>query len=220
MDGYDFSTPSLGEFLDLLSSDSPTPGGGTGAALSGAMGAALVRMLAVLTIGRKKYAAHEDLMKAVAENAAAEKDRLLALAAQDAEAYDAVSSALRMPKEDDEQVRARKEAMQAALRQACDVPLAVMERCLEVISLARQAVTCGNRNAASDGAAGAELARAGLKIASWNVKINLLSLEDEAYATSARTRMDEMTYMGMRAAAAVDSQVEEMLRPKGGGAAR
>lgn len=215
MADHDFAAPPVGNFLEQLASAAPTPGGGTGAAVAGAMGAALVEMLARLTLGKKKYAQHEELMQAVAEQAEQERAALLDLAAKDAGAYDVVSAALKLPREPQAASIQRNEAIQAALQQACEVPLEVMAHCLEVIGLARQAVTYGNRNAASDGAAGCELARAGLKIAAWNVKINLGSMTDEDYAETARTRMDEMMYMGLRAAAAVDGQVEELLRPQG-----
>ncbi len=99
---------------------------------------------------------------------------------------------------------------QTALQGACEVPLAVMERCVEVISLAKTAVQYGNKNALSDGAAGAEFARAALRVASYNVKINLGSIKDAEYAKNARTRMDEMDYMGANAATWIDSRVNEL----------
>lgn len=209
MSDHDFKTPSVETFLDRLGSDSPTPGGGTAAAVTGAVGASLVGMLANLTLGRKKYADHEKLMGAIAEQAEAERVRLLELAEEDAAAYDAVGAAFKLPKETDEEKAARAEAIQVALKGACDVPLAVMERCMEVIGLAKTAVQYGNKNALSDGAAGAEFARAALRVASYNVKINLGSIKDETYAKEARTRMDEMEYMGGNAATWVDSRVNE-----------
>ena len=213
-DKLDYRTPTLAAFLEDLGSDAPTPGGGTGSAVAGALGAALVRMLAQLTIGRKRYAAHEELMKAISDQAASERETLMDLAAEDAAAYGAVGAAFKLPKETDEEKAARREAIQDALKGACDVPLKVMEHCLEVISLAKNAVQSGNRNALSDGAAGAELARAGLKVASYNVKINLASIKDEAYVSEVRTRVDEMTYMGTAAATTIDSHVNEIWAPK------
>lgn len=210
MSEHDFKSPSVEAFLARLGSDTPTPGGGTAAAVTGAMGAALVAMLANLTLGRKKYADHEKLMGAIAEQAEEERMRLLELAADDAAAYDKVGAAFKLPKDSDEEKAARGEAIQAALQGACDVPLAVMERCVEVIGLAKTAVQYGNKNALSDGAAGSEFARAALRVASYNVKINLGSIKDEAYAKQARTRMDEMEYMGANAATWIDSRVNEI----------
>ena len=210
MSEHDFSSPSVEAFLASLASATPTPGGGTGAAIAGAMGAALVRMLALLTVGREKYAAHEALMQAIADQAEDERLALMDLAAQDASAYDAVGAAFKLPKATDEEKAARREAIQAAMKGACDVPLRVMERCLEVIALAKTAVQHGNENAVSDGAAGAELARAAMRVASYNVKINLGSIKDPAYLAAARSRMDEIDYMGGNAAAFVDSHVNDI----------
>jgi formiminotetrahydrofolate cyclodeaminase len=201
-------------FLDALASDSPTPGGGTGAAVVGATGAALVRMLAVLTIGRPKFATAEATMKAIAEQAAENRERLLALADVDARAYDAVSVAYRLPKDTDEQKAARKAAIQAALKGAIEPPIQVMEACLDTISLAKMAVAQGNPNAVSDGAAGAEFCRSAMNVAAYNVRINLVGVEDERYAKDCRTRLDEMLYMGASAASEIDSRVQEMWKPK------
>ena len=208
-----FAQASLQQFLDALASDTPTPGGGTGAAVSGALGAALVAMLARLTLGRKRYAEHEALMEAIADEADTARMTLLRLGEEDAAAYDSVGAAFKLPKGSDEEKQARRAAIQNALKGACDVPLRVMEQCVEVIALAKNAVPRGNKNAISDGAAGAELARAGLKIAAYNVKINLASIKDETYASAARTRMDEMLYMGIAAAQTVDSHVEDAWKP-------
>ena len=207
---HDFGKETVEGFLERLGSDAPTPGGGTGAAVAGAMGAALVRMLALLTVGRPKYAEHEALMRAIAEQADEERQALLALATEDATAYDRVSAAYKMPKATEAEKAARSKAVQEALRGAIDVPVRVMERCAEVISLAKNAVPRGNRNAVSDGAAGAELARSALKVASYNVKINLAAVEDAAYAKFTRTRVDEMTYMATAAVQEIDSFVQDL----------
>jgi formiminotetrahydrofolate cyclodeaminase len=210
MSEHDFGSLTLDAFRDVLGSDTPTPGGGSGAAVTGAMGASLVRMLAVLTTGRKKYVEHEPLMQAIAEQAAEEGAKLMALATEDAGAYDAVSRSFKLPRESDEEKAARTSAIQDALKGACEVPLRIMERCCEVIALAKNAVLYGNTNAISDGAAGAELARAALKVASYNVRINLGSIKDADYVKAASGRMDEMLHMGIGAATYVDGHVSEM----------
>lgn len=209
-----FGTRSLEAFLDELASSAPTPGGGTGAAVVGATGAALVEMLARLTIGRKKYAAHDALMTAIAEQAAEERATLLRLADEDAASYEDVGKAMRLPKATPEEQSVRKEAMQEALRGACEVPFRVMEHCVEVISLAKNAVRRGNTNAASDGAAGAEFARSAMKVAAYNVKINLVAIEDATFVAQAHTRIDEMLWMGTAAAQEIDSHVAELWAPK------
>ena len=206
----DYGSQTLRDFLATLSSDAPTPGGGSGAAVTGALGASLVGMLAALTLGRKKYAEHEELMEAIVAQAQEHRDALVKLAADDAQAYSAVSAAFKLPKSSDDEKKARRAAIQEALKGACDVPLKVMEECLAVIGLAKNAVQRGNVNAVSDGAAGAELARAALKVASYNVKINLGGIKDEQFVSEARTRLDEMSYMGTAAANTVDSHVNEL----------
>jgi formiminotetrahydrofolate cyclodeaminase len=209
MSDHDFASLTLTGFFDALGSAAPTPGGGSGAAVTGAMGASLVRMLANLTIGRAQYADHEPLMQAIAEQAAEENANLMQLASEDAAAYDAVGRAFKLPKESDEEKAVRTAAIQEALKGACEVPLRIMERCCEVIALAKNAVLYGNKNALSDGAAGAELARAGLKVASYNVRINLGSIKDADYVKAASGRMEEMSHMGIGAATFIDSHVSE-----------
>jgi methenyltetrahydrofolate cyclohydrolase len=208
-----FADLTVRGFLDALGSDRPTPGGGTGAAVAGAMGASLVRMLAALTVGRPKYAAQEPLMKAIVDGAGEVRDRLLALADADARAYDRVSAAYRMPKATDAEQAARKAAIQEALKGAVDVPIRIMEECLEAIGLAKNAVMNGNANALSDGAAGAELCRAALTVASYNVRINLVSIADPAFARATRTRLDEMLHMGLATVREIDSRVQDAWTP-------
>lgn len=217
MADHDVRSSSIEGFLEDLAGPRPTPGGGTGAAVAGAMGAALVQMLAELTVGKEKYADHEELMKAIAEQAAAEREALLALADADAAAFDTVTAAFKLPKGTDEEKKVRKEAVQEAFKGACDVPLDVMQHCLEVIGLAKNAVQRGNVNAASDGAAGAELCRSALRIAAYNVKINLTSIRDETYVKNARTRLDEMEYMGTAVAQEIDSRVNDLWKPQPAG---
>jgi methenyltetrahydrofolate cyclohydrolase len=212
---HDVRALRLEDFTLRLASDSPTPGGGTGAAVAGALGAALVRMLCMLTVGKPKYADHDRLLQAIADACEEARTALLDLAAEDAEAYDKVSLAFRMPKTTPAEQAARDAAAETALKGAIDVPLKVMERCLEVIGNAKAAVQVGNRNAVSDGAAGAELARAALKIAAYNVKINLAAVKDPRYVKDMRTRIDEMSYMGTAVAQEIESHVNDLwTKPK------
>jgi formiminotetrahydrofolate cyclodeaminase len=207
---HEFGRLSVEEFLGRLASAEPTPGGGTGAAVAGAMGAALVRMLASLTIGKPKYAAHEELMKAIEEEVAEQQRELLALASEDAASYDRVGAAYKLPRETDAQKATRTKAIQEAMKGACEAPLQVMERCTTVIGLAKNAVERGNRNAASDGAAGAELCRAAMKVASYNVLINLAQVDDPAWVKMTRTRVDEIAYMATAVATEIDSFVRDL----------
>jgi formiminotetrahydrofolate cyclodeaminase len=164
---------TLNDFLSELSSDAPTPGGGSVAALSGALGAALSSMVANLTIGKKKYADVEDEIRAVLAKTEGLRLELTELMAEDAAAFDKVMDAMKLPKETDEEKAARTEAMQAALVDAAMVPLAVMEKCVEVIGLAKVAAEKGNKNAVSDAGVAALMGRAGAHAAKLNVMINL-----------------------------------------------
>jgi len=171
---------SCAPFLDALAGSTPTPGGGSAAALGGALGAALAGMVANLTIGRKKYAEVEDEMRAVRERAEVLRAELAGLIRKDAASYDTFMLALRLPKETDEQKAARREAMGAAAVVTTEVPIEVMRAAVEVMELARVVVEKGNRNAASDGAVAALFARAAIRAADMNVRINLPSIRDEA----------------------------------------
>jgi formiminotetrahydrofolate cyclodeaminase len=173
---------NLSTFLDDLASGEPTPGGGSAAALAGAMGAALAAMVAHLTVGRKRYVDVDAQMQAVLHEAEALRSRLTSLVAEDALAYEQVRAAYRLPKETDEQQAARQAAIQAAMRAASLTPLQTMRACLAVLHLLEQAVTLGNVNAASDGAAGALLAQGGLAGAALNVRVNLGGIDDPAFA--------------------------------------
>ena len=130
---------NLTDFLSDLASDSPTPGGGSVAALSGALAGALTSMVANLTIGKKKYADVQEDVQAVLESTEGLRLELTELMEEDAAAFDKVMAAMKLPKETDEEKAARAEVLQAALVDAAMVPLAVMEKCVEVIALAKVA---------------------------------------------------------------------------------
>jgi glutamate formiminotransferase/formiminotetrahydrofolate cyclodeaminase len=168
-------------FLDLLASDAPAPGGGSAAALAGSMGAALAGMVARLTAGREKYAAADAEMRAVIAEAEGLRKDLHAQVAIDARSYDGVMAALKKPKKTDEEKRARAEALEAATRKATEIPLASARLCLRALRLAAAVAARGNRNAASDACVAALLARAGLRGACFNVRINLPGLKDEGW---------------------------------------
>jgi len=164
---------TLNDFLSELASDSPTPGGGSVAALAGALAAALTSMVANLTIGKKKYADVQDDVQAVLKKTEGLRLELSELMQEDAAAFDKVMVAMKLPKETDEEKAKRADALQAALVDAAMVPLAVMEKCVEVIALAKVAAEKGNKNAVSDAGVAALMGRAGAHAAKLNVMINL-----------------------------------------------
>ena len=171
----------INEFVGHVASNSPAPGGGSVAALMAANGAALLGMVSRLTIGKKKYAAHEELMDDILESADELKQKLVALIDTDTEAYNKVSAVFSMPKQTDEEKTARQTAMQEALKTAAEVPLEVMGNCLEALKITNNAVGKSNANAASDLGVAALTLAAGIKGAWLNVKINLSGIKDEAY---------------------------------------
>jgi len=207
---HDLTNAPLGGVLEQLGSSNATPGGGAAAALAGAMGASLVRMLAGLTKAHAGLADREKLLEAIGDQAAETRVHLLAYAAKDAQAYEAVLAAQRLPKGTEEQETARRAALQQALKEATEVPLRIMEECLQVIGLAKNVLESGSHAAASDGAVGAVLARAGLQSAALTVKANLALLDDEDYAQMSRTKLDEMVYMGTKVCTALDSYVNDL----------
>jgi formiminotetrahydrofolate cyclodeaminase len=163
----------VSQFLTELASSAPAPGGGSVAALSGALGAALVSMVCNLTVGKKKYADVEKDIKALLENSERLRHKLADLLQADVQAYTAVSQAMKMPRATDEEKVARAKVMQQALKKATDVPLQIAEACVEVIALCQPAAEKGNKNAVSDAGVAILLAEAGLRSAALNILINL-----------------------------------------------
>lgn len=159
-----------------------TPGGGAVAAVAGAMGAALVSMVANLTVGRKKYAAVEGEMQALLAEATTLQAQLLELADRDQAAFAAVMEAYKLPKDSPE----RPAAVEQAYQGACLVPLETARLCARVVELCALAAEKGNPNAKSDAESGAHLARAALRSARENVLINLKEITDPAF----RARME------------------------------
>ncbi|MCK6545354.1 glutamate formimidoyltransferase [Myxococcota bacterium] len=178
------------ELVHEVSRDSPAPGGGSVAALAGSLGAALASMVANLTIGKGGYEAHEAAMRDVALGAQAAKDALLAGVDADTNAFGAYMTALRMPKNTDDEKAARKAAMQDGLKQAIAVPLDTAKKSLEAMRLARRAAEVGLKSSVSDAGVGAALAMAGVEGGLLNVLINLGGLDDVAYVSSTRAACD------------------------------
>jgi formiminotetrahydrofolate cyclodeaminase len=183
---------TMRSFLDDLASDTPAPGGGSVAALAGALGAALVAMVGRLTIGRKKYASVEAEMRETVDRAEALRQRLAGLIDVDSEAYNRVSAAYGLPKDTPEQKATRTQAIQIGLRAAAEIPLQVALACVEVLALAGPAAEEGNVNAASDAKVAALMAAAGFEGAAANVAINLASITDSKYREDTEKVLEEL----------------------------
>ncbi len=179
----DFSKHSLREFLEALASQAPTPGGGTAAAVAGAMGAALAEMVSSLTLSREKYASAHEAVRPIAEAAATARSEFLSLAREDAEAYDAVVAARRLAKETEEEKAARSLRLGEANRRATEVPMRTARAAMQLLEYLPELVEKGNPSAASDAGAAALLLEAAVEGALLNVGINLSGVDDAAFVS-------------------------------------
>ena len=179
-------------FADLLGSDAPAPGGGSAAALAGSLGAALTSMVNALTIGRKKYADHQQFAQETFEKASAMKTRFLDAMEKDTAVFNEFSAAMALPKETPEQKAARSAAMQEALKSCIESPLHMMELCLDAMKLTDRLVGKSNANAVSDLGVAALSLTAAVRGAWLNVLINLGSFRDADAAQRYRTRAQEL----------------------------
>lgn len=187
-----FSTVQCDEFVTVLASKAPVPGGGGASALVGAVGTALGNMVGSLTVGKKKYAAVEEEMQQLKAKADALQKELLHLVERDAEVFEPLSKAYGMPKETEEEKAEKARVMEAALKEACSVPMEIMEKCCEAIDLLVEFAAKGSVLAISDAGVGAAFCKAALEGASLNVYINTKSMTDREYAESLNKKCDEM----------------------------
>lgn len=179
-------------FLDALASQTATPGGGSAAAIIGAMGAALVSMVCNLTIGKKKYADVEDEMKHVLGKAESLRRRLTSMIEDDVQAFDKVMAAYGMPKETDADKGRRDDAIQASLKLATDVPMRCCHAAREVIDLAGIASDKGNLNVISDAGVAVLAGYAALRSAALNVFTNARMINDRAFADAKLEELHEL----------------------------
>lgn len=200
------------DFLDALAEGTPAPGGGSAAAYSGAAGAALVAMVARLTLGKKKYADVEAQMYAILEQAESLRAALKEAIQEDAQAFEAVMQALKLPRDTDEEAALRQQEIDKATLNAARVPLETARMAVEVMSLAVQVAANGNLNAISDGATGAALARAALAGAGYNVRINVTGLSDPSQGTELLAEVWELE----KRAAILEEQMRAHLVERGG----
>jgi methenyltetrahydrofolate cyclohydrolase len=180
---------SLHEYLDDLASDKPTPGGGSTAALSGAMGAALVCMVARLTLGKADYAAVQPEIETIIERVERLRTRFQQLIQADIEAYGQLSACFKMPRTTSEEKAARAQAIQEQLLGAALVPLEMVERAAELVQDCQRIAEIGNKNVLSDIGVAVTLAFSAGSGASWMVQTNVQILKDQARADELNTRL-------------------------------
>jgi formiminotetrahydrofolate cyclodeaminase len=184
------------EFLDELASGDPVPGGGSAAALAGALAAGLVSMVCNLTIGRRRFREAEPVLRRTLDQAEQHRSRLTALVQEDTEVYARVMAAYRLPAGTDMERQQRDLAWQAALADAAAGPMEIAEQCLEVLRLALMAGQLGNPWAISDAGAAALLAEAAGRAAGLSVEVNLRSMTDMPLAESYRRRLGACEQQG------------------------
>jgi methenyltetrahydrofolate cyclohydrolase len=180
------------DFIAKLASEAPAPGGGSASALFGALGTALVSMVANLTVGKEKYAAHEELMQEVLEETNELIESFNILIERDTEVYNAVGEVMLMPKSTDEEKAVRKDAMQKALKEATIVPFAMMELSEKALKVLEKSVGHSNPNAVSDLGVGALGLKTTMQGAWLNVLINLKSIKDDVFVAAYRENGEKL----------------------------
>jgi glutamate formiminotransferase/formiminotetrahydrofolate cyclodeaminase len=203
------------DFVDEVSRDTPAPGGGSVAALAGALGGALAAMVANLSVGKGKLDAHYDTLCSIAERAQSAKDALVRAVDEDTRAFDQVLAGMRMPQDSEDEKAARTRAIQEGYRQATLVPLGTVESCLAAMKLCEEMAALAPAEMISDVGTGVLLGHAGLRAAAYNVRINLPSIADEAFRVDVRGRLDGFLAQAAEVAARVEAKVEEVLGRKG-----
>ena len=188
----DLTKLSCQEFLEKLASNAPTPGGGGGAAMAGALAVALTSMVGNLTVGKEKFAEQEAEVKEILAKAEAMRLLMLNLVNADAEVFNSFMVSYRLPKATDEEKLARNQAIQNAAKQAAEVPLKIAEACLEVMKLAERIAVIGNPSAITDAAVSSIMARAALRSAVYNVVVNLKLIKDEVYNEAMYAKLEAM----------------------------
>ena len=185
-------------FLAETASNAPVPGGGSISALNGAIATALTEMVANLTIGKKKYADVEGQMKTIAVEAATIRERLVDYIDKDSEAYDQVFAAFKLPKETEAEVAERSRVIQDATKEAALVPMKVAEEVGSVMETIIYVAHKGNRNAVTDACVAMMTARTCVLGALLNVRINLSSIQDEAFVKRMTQKADHLEAEAIR----------------------
>ena len=204
-------TKTIDEFTQLLASDAPTPGGGSVAALNGALGCALLEMVCNLTIGKEKFKEVWLDLEPIRTELEHLREELVDSIDRDAKAYDMVSTAYKMPKEAEEEKAARKEAIQIALKTSAETPKATARYIHQALKLAGEVAEKGNPNVLSDAGVGTACLKAGLKSAIMNIAINLGGIKDEAYTSQMKLEIEYLEKEGKRLAKDVMKHVRKEL---------
>ncbi|AIS53135.1 methenyl-tetrahydrofolate cyclohydrolase [Thermoanaerobacter kivui] len=183
---------NIREFIEVLASKEPVPGGGGAAALAGAIGNALGSMVGNLTVGKEKYKDVEQEIIKILEEEKKLQEELLSLIDEDAQVFSEVAKAYKLPKNTDEEKRKKEEALNNALKNACQVPIKIMEKSLEALKLQRRLAEIGSKLAISDVGVGALILKAAVLSGYLNVIINLNGIKDEEFVKKTNEYTEKM----------------------------
>ncbi len=187
-----YAEEAIQKYLDDAAAKLPAPGGGSVAALVGALGASMAAMVANFTVGKKKYADVQDEIKELLETVEEERKKMTTLVDADVAAYGKVSAAYGMPKNTDEQKKSRSEAIKTACRAAMAAPMVAARSCLIVATACERLVHIGNKNLITDVGVSVLTVEAAMRAAALNVEINLSSIGDEDFARKTRSEVDSL----------------------------
>ncbi len=207
----EFKKMTIEEFIKELASNSPAPGGGTAAALGGAMGISLFEMVANLTIGKKGFESVRDQMQSRVEEFSEKRGKLLELMDTDTEVFNEFMAALKLPKNTEEEKTIRRQKMQETLKKAAQVPLTVAKEILSTLKEGRFMAENGNPNAISDVGVGALFAEAAIRSAIYNVFINLSSIKDEEFVKTYKEEAEKILSEAAEVSKSILKEVEEKL---------
>lgn len=203
---------SCNEFIRVLASSSPVPGGGGAAALGGAIGAALGEMVGNLTKGKKKYAAAQEDVERLTDKLEKAETRMKALVQADADVFEPLSRAYGLPSDTEEEKAEKAVVMEEALKKACSVPMQIMEEGLLALHLLKEMGKIGTKIAISDVGVGAVFLKAAVQGAAMNVYTNTRLMKDRVYAEDQEARADQLRRQAEKEADEIYKLVEEELR--------
>lgn len=202
----------MNDFLKVLSSGEPVPGGGGASGYAAAIGMALGSMVANLTTGKKKYARYQEEIEEIILHGAQVTEELTEFMDKDAEAFEPLSKAYGLPKNTEEEIAARTEIMEKALVVASQAPLDLMEKIVEALEIISRLAEIGSRLAISDAGVGAQMCKAALNGASLNVFINTKLMKDRAVAEEMNAKADALLEKGNKMADEAYAKVVEAIR--------
>jgi formiminotetrahydrofolate cyclodeaminase len=205
------TTLTVDKFTEEVAGDSPAPGGGSVAALAGALGAALCSMVAHLTLGKEKYQEVFPEMRQMEGSSHTFTYKLLELVDSDTEAYEVVMRAFKMPRDSEADKRLRSETIQSANKHAASVPMETLRALRKAVDFAEMAIKKGNENCISDAGVGVQLIRAAAMGAAYNIRINLLSITDDKFSSEIKKEMTGLLGDIISAVEKLEIIVEERL---------